>query len=125
MNIKTCCFILRALFIGGGFVYDASEQKIIGVFDINNNDKVFSISFLFNVSYEILDHHHLGESVCNIYDINIQEKILLDTCHLTYFLIIVIVVFNIILCKLVAGSMIFITQAATSFLVILSILFAQ
>ena len=47
------------------------------------------------------------------------------SCTLTLFLIIVIVVFNIILCKLVAGSMIFITQAATSFLVILSILFAQ
>ena len=120
-------FILRALFIGGGFVYDASEQKIIGIFyfHINQYFTVFSYCILCNVSYEILDHHHLGESVCNIYDINIQEKILLDTCHLTYFLIIVIVVFNIILCKLVAGSMIFITQAATSFLVILSILFAQ
>ena len=72
--ISKLIVILRALLIGGEFVYDASEQKIIGVFDINNdnNDKVFSISFIFTLAYEILDHHHLGESVCNIYDINIH-----------------------------------------------------
>ena len=71
--ISKLIVILRALSIGGEFVYDASEQKIIGVFAINNsNNKVFPISFLLNVLYEILDHHHLGESVCNIYDINIH-----------------------------------------------------
>ena len=72
--ISKLIVILRALLFGGEFVYDASEQKIIGVFDINNNDKVFSILFLFNVLYEILDHHHLGESVCNIYDRNIHWR---------------------------------------------------
>lgn len=39
--ISKLIVIVRALLIGGEFVYDASEQKIIGVFDINNNDKVF------------------------------------------------------------------------------------